>query len=129
MSARSFDLNDFRRQITLMETGPIRDLSSKFALTNLDDMDGEVRRIQGIIDSMTPGERRNPHRISESRLRRTAAGAGVQPSDVFSFLREFDRMAAFVKQMSERPLHETTPDMTGLGRKKLGQRGERWTDL
>src|SRR3954452_25629629 len=102
MSARSFDLNDFRRVITQMKTGQVPGLIGKTTGANLDQLDGEVRRIQGIIDSMTPDERCNPQRIDISRERRTAAGAGVQPSEVGSFLREFDRMAAFVKQMSER---------------------------
>ncbi len=82
-----FDLNDFRQQITQMKKmGSVRDLMGKIPglsqmPVNLDelDADGEVQRIQGIIDSMTPDERRNPNLIDISRRRRIAAGAGVDP--------------------------------------------------
>src|SRR5206468_4728816 len=69
-----FDLNDFRQQIVNMKKmGSVKELISKFPglnqmpidLDNL-DADGEVQRIQGIIDSMTPDERRNPHQIDIS---------------------------------------------------------------
>ncbi|NMC52661.1 MAG: deoxynucleoside kinase, partial [Chloroflexi bacterium] len=43
-----------------------------------EDMEGEMRRIDGMINSMTADERRNPSRvIDQSRRRRIAAGAGV----------------------------------------------------
>jgi signal recognition particle subunit SRP54 len=119
-----FDLNDFRQQIGQMKKmGSVKELISKFPglnqmpidLDNL-DADGEVQRIQGIIDSMTPDERRNPHMIDISRRRRIAAGAGVDPSDVSSLVKQFDAMAALVKQMSQMSMLDKIRAMTGLGR-------------
>src|SRR3954453_6246853 len=119
-----FDLNDFRQQIVQMKKmGSVKDLISKFPglnqmpidLDNL-DADGEVKRIQGIIDSMTPDERGNPHQIDIGRRRRIAAGAGVEPSDVSSLVKQFDAMAALVKQMSQMSMLDKIRAMSGLGR-------------
>src|SRR5207237_6793633 len=85
-----FDLNDFRQQIVQMKKmGSVKELMGKIPglnqmSVNLDsiDADGEVQRIQGIIDSMTADERRNPHLIDISRRRRISAGAGADPSAV-----------------------------------------------
>jgi len=119
-----FDLNDFRQQIVQMKKmGSVRELLGKIPgmnqmADNLEgvDADGEVQRIQGIIDSMTPDERRDPHKIDISRRRRIAAGAGVDPSDVSGLVKQFDAMAALVKQMSQMSMLEKLRAMSGLGR-------------
>src|SRR4029079_19155847 len=97
-----FDLTDFRQQIVQMKKmGSVKDLMGKIPgfgqmASNLDaiDADLEVKRIQGIIDSMTPTERQNPHSIDIPRRRRIASGAGVDPADVSSLVKQFDAMAA-----------------------------------
>jgi signal recognition particle subunit SRP54 len=118
-----FDLNDFRQQIGQMKKmGSIRELVKMIpglnAMPDLDglDADGEVQRIQGIIDSMTADERRNPHLIDISRRRRIAAGAGVDPADVSGLVKQFDAMAVLVKQMSQMSMLDRVRAMTGLGR-------------
>lgn len=119
-----FDLNDFRQQIVQMKKmGSVKDLMSKIPglsqmASGLEgiDADSEVKRIQGIIDSMTPDERRNPQKIDIPRRRRIAAGAGVDPSDVSSLVKQFDAMAALVKQMSQMSMLDRIRAMTGLGR-------------
>ncbi|MBX6311651.1 MAG: signal recognition particle protein [Isosphaeraceae bacterium] len=119
-----FDLNDFRQQIVQMKRmGSVKELMGKIpGLRPLAPglagvaADAEVRRIQGIIDSMTPEERRNPHLIDIPRRRRIAAGAGVDPADVSSLVKQFDAMAAFVKQMSQMSMLDKIRAMTGLGR-------------
>jgi signal recognition particle subunit SRP54 len=80
------------------------------------DADGEVKRIGGIIDSMTLDERKDPHLIDISRRRRIAAGAGVDPSDVSGLVKQFDAMAAFVKQMASMSMLDKIRAMTGLGK-------------
>ena len=119
-----FDLNDFRQQIIQMKKmGSVKELMGKIPglnqmPVNLDDIDadGEVQRIQGIIDSMTAAERKNPHLIDISRRRRIADGSGVDPSDVSSLVKQFDAMAALVKQMSQMSMIDKIRAMTGLGR-------------
>jgi signal recognition particle subunit SRP54 len=121
-----FDLNDFRQQIGQMKKmGSVRDLMSKIpgmgqVASSFDenevDPDTEVQRIQGIIDSMTPAERRDPHSIDIGRRRRIAAGAGVDPSDVSSLVKQFDAMAAIVKQMASMTMLDKIRAMAGLGK-------------
>ena len=72
----------------MKKMGSVKDLMGKIPgmsqmAGDLDgmDADGEVRRIQGIIDSMTAQERANPHLIDISRRRRIASGAGVDQGD------------------------------------------------
>ena len=119
-----FDLEDFRKQIVQMKKmGSVKDLMGKIPgmsemAGSLDgvDADGEVQRIQGIIDSMTRAERSNPHLIDISRRRRIAAGAGVEPSDISSLVKQFDAMAAVVKQMATMSMMDKVKMMMGLGK-------------
>jgi signal recognition particle subunit SRP54 len=65
------------------------------------DLEKDMNRLFGIIDSMTGDERRNPSRIiDQSRRRRIAAGAGVEPSEVSDLVKQFDGMAAMMKGMA-----------------------------
>jgi signal recognition particle subunit SRP54 len=80
------------------------------------DADGEIKRIQGIIDSMTQRERSRPDLIDISRRRRIAAGAGVDPSDVSGLVKQFDAMAVFVKQMAQMTMLDKLKALTGLGK-------------
>jgi signal recognition particle subunit SRP54 len=119
-----FDLNDFRQQITQMKKmGSMKELMGKIPGLNqmagqLEglDADGEVKRLQGIIDSMTPAERADPHLIDIPRRRRIAAGAGVDPADVSGLVKQFDAMAAMVKQMASMTMMDKLRALTGLGR-------------
>ncbi|MEJ7640276.1 MAG: signal recognition particle protein [Singulisphaera sp.] len=119
-----FDLDDFRQQIVQMKKmGSVRELMGKIPglsqmPVDLDelDADGEVQRIQGIIDSMTPEERRNPSRIDISRRRRIAVGSGVDPTDVSSLVKQFDAMASVVKQMAQMTMLDKIRALSGLGR-------------
>jgi signal recognition particle subunit SRP54 len=128
-----FDLNDFRQQIVQMKKmGSVRDLMSKIPglnqmSTDLDsiDADSEVKRIQGIIDSMTQAERSRPDLIDMSRRRRIAAGAGVDPSDVSGLVKQFDAMAAFVRSMSQMSMLDKVRALTGLGRAAANNPGAR----
>ncbi|HEU5117910.1 MAG TPA: signal recognition particle protein [Isosphaeraceae bacterium] len=124
MAKGKFDLNDFRKQIEMMRAmGPMRDLMGKIpGFSQFQDQlegvdaDGEVRRIKGIIDSMTPVERENPHVIDIPRRRRIAAGAGVDPSDVSGLVKQFDAMASVMKQMAQMSMMDKLKAFTGLGK-------------
>ena len=66
-----------------------------------------MNRLFGIIDAMTPDERRNPSRIvDQSRRRRIAAGAGVEPHEVSDLVKQFDGMAAMMKGMAGMGIRE-----------------------
>ena len=73
--------------------GGMKDLMNQFD-------ESEMERFFGMIDSMTPDERRNPRVIDQSRRRRIAAGSGVEPHEVNELVKSFDGMASMMKEMS-----------------------------
>lgn len=119
-----FDLNDFRKQIDMMrKMGSMSDLMGKMpGMSELKgqlegvDADAEVKRIKGIIDSMTPAERADPHLVDIPRRRRIAAGAGCEPADVSGLVKQFDAMAAFVKQMAQMSWMDRLKAFSGMGK-------------
>jgi signal recognition particle subunit SRP54 len=58
-------------------------------------------RLEAIINSMTPKERRNHEIISGSRRKRIAAGSGTSVQDVNQLLRQYAQMAKMFKQMGK----------------------------
>lgn len=64
------------------------------------DSDGEMRKMLGIIDSMTPTERRNPKTIDTLRRNRISRGAGVAPSLVSGLIKQFSIMAPMMQAMA-----------------------------
>jgi signal recognition particle subunit SRP54 len=107
-SGGNFDLNDFLAQISqmknmgglagLMDKLPSQ-LSAKAAGADMDRAERDVKRMEGIICSMTPLERRKPELIKASRKRRIAAGAGVMVQDVNRMLNQFEQMQGMMKKM------------------------------
>ncbi len=107
-SGARFDLNDFREQIGQMRRmgglgGMLDKLPAQLtqAAGRVDprDADRQVRRMEGILNAMTPGERSRPELLKASRKRRIAGGAGVPVQDVNRMLAQFDQMSALMKQM------------------------------
>jgi signal recognition particle subunit SRP54 len=64
------------------------------------DAEGDMQRLFGIIDSMTPQERRNPRVVDPSRRRRIADGSGTQHHEVNELIKQFDAMASIMKGMA-----------------------------
>ena len=60
-----------------------------------------LKHQMGIIDSMTPRERRRPEMIDGSRKRRIAAGAAVQLPEVNRLLKQFDQMQKTMKKLAK----------------------------
>ncbi len=118
-----FDLNDFLSQLTQMKKmGGLSSLLDKLpaqfqAAAGQADMgraERDMRRMQGIIHAMTPGERAKPEQIKASRKRRIAAGAGVQVQDVNRLLSQFDQMQGMVKKMQKGGLAKMMRGMKGM---------------
>jgi signal recognition particle subunit SRP54 len=61
---------------------------------------GELRRVEAIIRSMTPRERRDPHLLNGSRRRRIAAGSGTHLTDVNRLIKQFEQMQKMMKQLT-----------------------------
>lgn len=109
-SGKSFDLEDFKNQMLQMrKMGGMSALMDKMPAqlanmaNNVNPEVGEkaLRRIEGIINSMTPQERRKPELLKASRKRRIAAGAGVQVQDVNRLLTQFEEMQKMMKMFSK----------------------------
>ena len=80
-----------------------------------EDPEVAFTRIQGMIDSMTKEERRNPDIIDINRRRRIAAGSGVEPHDVKQFLTQFEGIRTLMRQMAKMSIWERLKMVTGLG--------------
>jgi signal recognition particle subunit SRP54 len=74
-------------------------LAARAQQADLGRAERDVRRMEGMICSMTPLERRKPDLIKASRKRRIAAGSGVQVQDVNRMLAQFEQMQAMMKKM------------------------------
>lgn len=104
-----FDLNDFKAQISQMKSigvsGLIDKLPAQFqeaaAKVKDKDVNKTIGRTEGIINSMTPKERRNPDLIKASRKRRIAAGAGVSVQEVNKLLKQFEQTREMMKRMQK----------------------------
>src|SRR5207248_10224649 len=71
------------------------------------DPETDMKRLFGIIDSMTPAERRSPTKsIDQSRRRRIAAGAGVEPHEVNELVKQFDVMSQIMTSMAGKGMRE-----------------------
>ncbi len=107
-SGKGFDLDDYKAQI-----GQMRKMGGMQGV--LDKLPGElvraaqssqvdertIRRIEGIINSMTPAERTKPELLKASRKRRVAAGAGVTVQEVNRLLNQFEQAQKMMKMISK----------------------------
>jgi len=106
MAKGSFGFDDFLKQMqAVKKMGGIKDMMKMMPgmggqLGDMDIDDGEVSRMEAIVYSMTPRERREPDIINSPRRRRVAAGAGVLPNDVSSLVKTFKRSRDMMKAMS-----------------------------
>jgi signal recognition particle subunit SRP54 len=117
---KGFDFTDLREQLAeFSRMGGIQALASKLpsqalppgALAQVDE--GSLRRQVGIIDSMTPGERRRPAIIAASRKRRIAAGAGVGVQEVNRLLKQFMQMERVMKKMKGGGMRKLMRSLSG----------------
>ena len=76
--------------------------------------DKQFKRMEAIINSMTPIERRRPHIIKGSRKRRIAAGAGVQVQDVNRMLKQFTQMQKMMKKVSKGGMGKMMRGLKGM---------------
>ena len=105
-----FTLDDFRKQLQqlsrpgLMQKflGLMPGMGELKSMLDQVDAEKDMKRLFGIIDSMTPAERRNPKLIDPSRRRRIATGSGTQHQEVNELLKQFDGMASIMKTMAGR---------------------------
>jgi signal recognition particle subunit SRP54 len=100
-----FTLEDFRDQIReIRKMGSLREVLSMIpgvgsAIKDVPIDDKELVKVEAIINSMTPEERRKPQIINASRKRRIALGSGTTVQDVNRLLKQFEDMRKLLKQL------------------------------
>lgn len=77
---------------------------------NDEDIEKRIKKVEAIINSMTPHERRRPRVLKASRKKRIAAGSGVEVRDVNELLKQFQQMSRLMNQLSRGNL----PNIPGL---------------
>ena len=121
-SGKGFDLDDFKAQIGQMrKMGGLSSMLDKLPAqvanvaqsTDMNKVDGDVKRMEGIINSMTPQERAKPELIKAKRKQRIAKGAGVQVQEVNRMLKQFEQMQGMMKQLKKGGMQKM---MRGMGR-------------
>lgn len=122
----TFDLNDFLAQISQMKSmGGLAGLMDKLPTElagkvgpmgtgDVDRAERDVRRMEGMICSMTPLERRKPELIKATRKRRIAAGSGVQVQEVNRMLKQYEQMRDMMKKMKGGGMMKMLKRMGGM---------------
>ena len=117
---KGFDLEDFKQQVGQMrKMGGIASLVEKLPAqlaqgaqsSTMDER--QLRRVEGIINSMTPAERERPEILKASRKRRIAAGAGVPVQEVNRLLKQFEQMREMMKRIQKGGLAKMMRGMRG----------------
>jgi signal recognition particle subunit SRP54 len=117
-----FTLEDFLGQMRqVRRMGPMGNLLGMLpgmgAVKGLKDVDvdeGELDRVEAIILSMTPEERRAPEMINGSRRKRIAAGAGVKVQHVNQLVKQFDQVRKLMKQVASGKMPDPQQLMRGM---------------
>jgi signal recognition particle subunit SRP54 len=126
-SGKNFDLEDFKSQMVQMRNmggmGALMDklpsqMAGMAAKVNPEDADKSIRRIEGIINSMTPLERRKPELIKATRKKRIAQGSGVQVQEVNRLLKQFEETQKMMKMFSKGGMAKM---MRGMGSMMVGK--------
>jgi signal recognition particle subunit SRP54 len=124
-----FTLDDFKKQFAqLKKMGSMKDIMASMPgmgemIPEGEDPEKAVSRIQGMIDSMTKEERRNPDLIDLGRRRRIATGSGTEPHEIKQFLNQFEQVRTLMRQMAKMSIWERLKMVTGLGKMGAFQPG------
>ncbi|MDR0234341.1 MAG: signal recognition particle protein [Zoogloeaceae bacterium] len=122
-TGKGFDLEDFRNQIGQMrKMGGMTALMDKLP-AQLAQAAGQIsggmedkmtRRVEGIINSMTPEERKKPEILKASRKRRIATGAGVEVQEVNRLLKQFEQTQKMMKHLGKGGIGKLMRGMKGM---------------
>jgi signal recognition particle subunit SRP54 len=112
-----FDLQDFRDQLRTVKKmgsmtellGMIPGMKKLLKGADLTSADGDLKRIEAIIDSMTAAERRNVHILNASRRKRIAAGSGTSVAEVNRLIKQFAQTKKVLKKLGSGPMMHGFP--------------------
>jgi signal recognition particle subunit SRP54 len=102
----SFDFNDFLAQFKMLRRmGPLENILGMLpGMSNLKGFsvdDKQLKRVEAIVLSMTPGERKNPGILNARRRQRIARGSGTTVAEVNTLLQRFSQMRKLMKNMGQ----------------------------
>lgn len=107
MKKGNFDLEDFLNQMKqIKKLGPLENIlkllpgAKKMGLNNINIDPKIMARVEAIILSMTPEERKNPSILKASRKQRVAKGSGTTVEEVNRLLKQFEQMKTMMKQLT-----------------------------
>lgn len=117
----NFTLDDFRLHFQNLQKMGMKDMIGRMPgmaemIPEGEDPEVALKRVQGMIDSMTKKERNDPDIIDINRRRRIAAGSGTEPHEIKKFLEQFDQVRALMKQMATMSVWQRIKMVTGLGK-------------
>jgi signal recognition particle subunit SRP54 len=129
MMSGQFTFDDFLASTRMLKKmGPLKGVMKLVPgmggqLDGLDVDDRQMARVEAIVLSMTPHERRTPHLINGPRRRRIAAGSGTTIEDVNRLLQARKQMEKMMRGMGKGKLPTLPPELTGASsRPKRGRR-------
>lgn len=121
-----FDLEDLREMLRMIQQmGPLDKLLSMIPgvapqLKHLKVDEKQFKKIEAIINSMTPEERRNPKIINMSRKKRIARGSGTTVSDVNKLLKRYEEMKKMMRKLQKAGGMPAIPKMPKMPRFPFG---------
>ncbi len=116
-----FTIEMFRQQFATIAKMGMKDMLGRMPgmsemIPEGEDPEEALKRVQGMIDSMTKQEKADPDIIDTPRRRRIAKGAGVEPHEVNQFLKQFEQVRFLMKQMASMSMWQRLKMVTGLGK-------------
>jgi signal recognition particle subunit SRP54 len=126
MLTASFDLEDFLSQMRqIKKMGPLNELLA--LIPGLKDVTKQIspemterqfKRVEAMICSMTPAERRNPSILNASRKRRIAKGSGTTVQELNQLLTQFREAQRMMKQLANNPRLRMMSGLMGISKKR-----------
>lgn len=120
---KSFDLEDLRDQLGQMKSmggmGKVLEMMPGMGnvaqMADQNDVSSQFGRMEALINSMTPGERRDPEVLNGSRKRRICAGAGLELQDLNRLLKQHKQMGKMMKKFKGGGMNKMLRGMGGMG--------------
>jgi len=106
MRAANFDFDDFLAQFKMLRRmGPLENVLGMLpGMSNIKGFsvdEKQLKRIEAIVLSMTPSERKNPDVLNAKRRQRIARGSGTSVTEINTLLQRFNQMRKLMKNVGQ----------------------------
>lgn len=121
-TGKRFDLEDLRDQLQQMQNmggmssmlGKMPGMGNMAQMAEQANMGGQFKRMEAVINSMTPAERRNPDLLNGSRKRRVVQGSGTEIQDLNRLLKQHKQMSKMMKKFKGGGMNKMMRGMGGM---------------